>query len=366
MAKLTQFKPGETGGRISTAPLRSFVSSYFKAQGYTDKQIQDYWSSLDESMQQAFEQDVAQAIRTNQGLQLPEPGVPWRTVTTEEIRIGGEPGGVLFSQTVPIIFTPEETLPPTGDFPQETIPSEQALLFPSGTPGTPTSISQTTSLFQPVPSIQTTTTFPRTREEVIAENIRAAAGTTTGFAPPEQRLFEDAAARELKERQAAIDAYLKREEEQAPQVASLFRELARPEIERTLFKAREALGGTRGLGSGGFEGSGAVQELALRGSKELEERASLMALENLLEARQRAGLLGLEAAEVPSQFRRAALQRRLGLSDIAREQAFQKELAELTGQFTQEAARAGRPRLEDYLFGTISSTIPALAYSFAS
>ena len=153
-----------------------------------------------------------------------------------------------------------------------------------------------------------------------------------------------------------------------PQTVQRFRDVYRPGIEESLKRTRDIFGG-RGIGTGGFESSGALQELARRGAQDLETQATSQALQGLLEARRQYGQLGLEAARLPSIFGRTGLERQLGTQeqfrglgleaaripsifrrsaferglegrDIARESALERELAQLGAASMTSTARA--------------------------
>jgi len=184
----------------------------------------------------------------------------------------------------------------------------------------------------------------------------------------EQYLFAQQAIAQQQALENARARYLQEEEAAVPTLMEQFRNVYRPEIEKSLFRAREQMGGAQGLGAGGFGGSGALQELALRGATRLEEQAGAQALQNLLSARQNYGQLGLQAAQIPSQFgtqllnrqlgtqeqfrglgleaaqtpsiyRRAGLERGLSEADILAAQKFDRELAAM-GVASQSAAAA--------------------------
>src|SRR3990167_7134894 len=109
------------------------------------------------------------------------------------------------------------------------------------------------------------------------------------------QLFEEASQKEQAEREASRRTFLEESEAALPSTVQKYQELFAPALERSLKQSSEALG-ARGIGGGGFEGSGALQELAKRSSQELTEKATVSALEQLLGSRQRYGELGLESA----------------------------------------------------------------------
>src|SRR3990167_3537782 len=131
----------------------------------------------------------------------------------------------------------------------------------------------------------------------------------------EQYLFAQQAIAQQQALENARARYLQEEEAAVPTLMEQFRNVYRPEIEKSLFRAREQMGGAQGLGAGGFGGSGALQELALRGATRLEEQAGAQALQNLLSARQNYGQLGLQAAQIPSQFGTQLLNRQLATQE---------------------------------------------------
>src|SRR3990167_3061490 len=163
------------------------------------------------------------------------------------------------------------------------------------------------------------------------------------FPPPhtEEELFEAAAAKEKAELEAAIKAYLEGEERQAPLTLKAYEELFAPSVERNIRRGADIFG-ARGLGTSGFEGSGAIQELVRKASQESSEKAGLAGLEQLLGARSKAGLFGLEAAQIPSMYRRAGIQRKLSKSDLEAEHNLERKLGELSASTQGDIAKRQR------------------------
>ena len=117
------------------------------------------------------------------------------------------------------------------------------------------------------------------------------------------------------------------------------REALFPQLQQDIGKLAAQLG-ARGIGSGGFQGSGAIQELAKRGAEQLERELTLGAAPERAQTRGLFGQLGLQAGTTPSTYRQQLFGRRLERGDIAGEREFEKQLAQLGAQSTIGAARA--------------------------
>ena len=247
---------------------------------------------------------------------------------------------------------------------------------------TPTEIAQTATTPIPQTQIFPTTLAPSVEKLLPKEEVKpfeetalqeealleAARARLLQEQEREQALIEEQAQREQQALEAARARFLQEEEAAVPQTVQRFRDVYRPGIEESLKRTRDIFGG-RGIGTGGFESSGALQELARRGAQDLETQATSQALQGLLEARRQYGQLGLEAARLPSIFGRTGLERQLGIQeqfrglgleaaripsifrrsaferglegrDIARESALERELAQLGAASMTSTARA--------------------------
>src|SRR3990167_7039820 len=125
----------------------------------------------------------------------------------------------------------------------------------------------------------------------------------------EEPLIAAEAERERQALEAARQRYLQEQQAAIPAITEQFRGVFRPGIEESLKRSAEVLS-ARGLGTGGFQGSGAFQELARKSAEQLEREATASALQNYLSSQQQYGQLGLEAARTPGVFGQLGLERR--------------------------------------------------------
>lgn len=184
--------------------------------------------------------------------------------------------------------------------------------------------------------------------------------------------------------EAARQAFLAEQPKLFDTLVGKYNEAFAPGVERYIKSAAGSLGG-RGLGSGGFEGSGAVQEMVRKASQEAQVNAQQAALANLAQAQSQYGQLGLQAAATAPSYGQQALQRQLGISDIfgqlglqaaqvpsdwakaglqrgfseqdaANDRAFQMALANLGAQSQQDVASQQKKTMK---IGAIGSLIGA-------
>lgn len=204
-----------------------------------------------------------------------------------------------------------------------------------------------------------------TREKIIAEQLPTTLAPSIGGLFQEENqaeipAFEDIAAAEQANLEAARARALQEQQAFYQQNLQLANEALFPQFEQNLRRSANILGG-RGLGSGGFEGSGALQELAKRGVQELGSQAQQLALPGLFGGQQQFSQLGLEAYQAPSIFRRSALERGLGLGDISKQYEQEKELARLGASAQQRAAGT---TAKGSIFGSLIGAIPGIGGLF--
>lgn len=127
-----------------------------------------------------------------------------------------------------------------------------------------------------------------------------------------QPLFLQAGEQEEADLEAARARAMQEAETALQNASTQARSVFAPEFEKTLKRNAGSLGARQGLGAGGFEGSGAYQELAARNARELENQVMQAALPNFFNAQQNYSNLGVQARTARSPFRSAALENRLG------------------------------------------------------
>ena len=111
-------------------------------------------------------------------------------------------------------------------------------------------------------------------------------------------------------------------------------------FEERLRQARQALG-ARGLGSSGFDGSGALQDLGAREAANVEAQSIQAALPAYIQAQQQFQNTGLEAARLPFGLREDALGRQLSNADIYGELGTAAETAQSPFRRAQLERRMG-------------------------
>ena len=155
----------------------------------------------------------------------------------------------------------------------------------------------------------------------------------------ESRLFGQVSEAEQKELEQARQLFSQEQSRLLEEDISKQREALFPQLQKNITRLGAGLGG-QGIGLGGFASSGALQELAKKGSEDLERELIAQYAPERAQTRGLFGQLGLQASTTPSTYRQSLFGRRLERGDISGERAFEKELAQLGAQSTIGAARA--------------------------
>ena len=125
--------------------------------------------------------------------------------------------------------------------------------------------------------------------------------------------FERTGAAEQSALAARQQQLLAEAEKEYPELIEKYQSIFAPAVERSIRQGADIFG-ARGLGTGGFQGSGAIQELVRKASQESTEKAALAGLQNLLAQRATARQLGTQAALTPAEFARQSLAQRVGVT----------------------------------------------------
>ena len=142
----------------------------------------------------------------------------------------------------------------------------------------------------------------------------------------EQPLFAQAGQQAMGDYGQAANALQAESLGYLPMAMQQYQQVFQPQYEENLRQGRMALGG-RGLGAGGFDSSGALQELAAREATKLQSQVLGQALPYAFQGLQGASQLRAEGALQPSQYRQQGLNRNLANRDIFGQYGLQGALA---------------------------------------